>query len=151
MWGWWGGPASPGARRALCSVAASTAASPRPGSKTQVQGWTPVVAWTGAAGPEGRSSRGAWETAPGSSPLGAVTPGAPHTLRQPPQPILAKEQTSEHMMPWALRKPCPSPGLSFPIGKAERSPASGQGVLQHERSWGGPPGSWAQGVCMCGT
>ena len=73
-------------------------------------------------------------------PLGAVTPGAPHTLRQPLQPILAKEQTSKHVMPWALRKP----GLSFlSVRPREGSPASGQRVLQDERSWGRPPtGPW---------
>lgn len=113
-------PHPPGATpRALCSVTASTAASPRPGSGKCRAGpqWWPGLGLRGFKRQvvKRRMGGGSW-----LSPLGAVTPGAPHTLSQPPQPILAKEQTSKHVMPWALRKPCLSPGLSFPIGKAER-------------------------------
>ena len=83
-------------------------------------------------------------------PLGVVTPGAPHTLRQPPQPILTKEQTSKHVMPWALRKPWASPGLSFLIGKAEGGkPRLGTGCPPGQEELGrAPPGVLGTGrVC----
>lgn len=86
-------------------------------------------------------------------PLGGVTPGAPQTLRQPPQPILTQEQVSEeNVTPWVLRKPCPSPGLSFPIGKAEGGkPRLGTGFPPEggelER---GPPGVLGSGP-ECGA
>lgn len=106
--------------------------------------------WTGAAGLQKagrqgplvkrRMGDGSW-----LGTLGGVTPGAPQTLRQPPQPILTQEQVSEeNVTPWVLRRPCPSPDLSFPIGKAEGGkPRLGTGCPPGRGELEGPQGSWA--------
>ena len=86
-------------------------------------------------------------------PLGGVTPGAPQTLRQPPQPILTQEQVpEENVTPWVLRKPCPSSGLSFPISKAEGGkPRLGTGCPPGGGELeGGPPGVLGSGP-ECGA
>lgn len=111
----------------------------------------------GCGASEGRSSGATVKRHVGDGswlgPLGGVTPGAPQTLRQPPQPILTQEQVSEeNVTPWVLRKPCPSPGLSFPIGKAEGGkPRLGTGCPPEggelER---GPPGVLGSGP-ECGA
>lgn len=74
-----------------------------------------------------------WEAGSWLSPLGAVTPGAPHTLRTATTAHPRQGADSEHMMPWALEKSRVHAWPQFPpsVRPREGSPRLGQGVLQH--------------------